>query len=77
MQYDELVAHFGGLSKAAAALELDRRAVNAWSKRRIPSKWQMKAESVTDGKLRADDEARAEATEMASYIVSQEKRVAA
>jgi hypothetical protein len=77
MHYEDLVGHFGGLSKAASALDLDRRAVNAWSKRRIPSKWQMKAEAITDGKLRADDEARAEATEMASYVAAQEKRVAA
>ncbi len=76
--YENLVAHFQGLSKAAKALDLDRRTVNSWSKRpRIPSRWQMKAETLSDGALRADDEARAEATEMASYVADHEKRAAA
>lgn len=65
MNYASLVSHYGGLSKAAEALELDRRTVHAWSKRRIPSKWQVKVEVLTDGKLRADRDARREATEIA------------
>jgi hypothetical protein len=76
MRYEDLIGHFGGLTKAAEALGLDRRVVHAWRKRRIPSRWQLKAESLSDGVLRADDEARDEAVEYASYA-ERLRRVAA
>ena len=78
MTYDQLVGHFGGPTKAADALGIeDRRTVHAWSRRRVPSRWQMKAEKLTDGKLRADKESRREAVEFASYLNGEDKRVAA
>lgn len=71
---------FGGPSKAAQALGIEsRQTVDSWRARRIPSKWQMKAENISGGKLRADREARKEAEEMASYLKpnGRERRVAA
>ncbi len=66
MKYAQLVAHFGGPTKAAKALGIqDRRRVHAWSTRRIPAKWQVKVEVITDGKLRADSAAKREVVEMA------------
>ena len=67
MTYSQLVAHFGGLSKAAEALGIDRRHVFNWSERRIPSKWQVKAEHVTGGKLGADRQARDDAAAFLEY----------
>lgn len=77
MKYKDLVGHFGGLTKAADALGIDRRMVDAWKKRRIPSKWQMKAQTLSEGALQADREALEEAAEIASYVAEQEKRAAA
>lgn len=68
MTYQQLLAHFGGLSKVAEALGVDRRRVWNWSERRIPSKWQAKIESVSDGKLRADKKARADAALFVSFM---------
>lgn len=69
MNYDQLTSHFGGPTKAAEALGLDdRRAVAAWKDRRIPSKWQMKAQAITNGVLKADKEAQTDAAEMAGYV---------
>ena len=73
MTYAQLIDHFRGLTKAADALGVDRRHVFNWKKRRIPSKWQVQAEVVSDGKLRADKASRNEATQFAPYI----KRAAA
>jgi hypothetical protein len=69
MQYADLVAHFGGPSDAADALGIDdRQTVHSWKTRRIPSKWQMKAQAITGGKLTADAQARSEAEELAGYL---------
>lgn len=71
MKYKQLVRHFGGLSKSAQALGLNRQTVHAWGVRdRIPGKWQMKAQALSGGALRADHEAKREALEMASYVDS-------
>ena len=75
MDYAELIAHFRRPSDAAKALEVDRRLVDAWKQRRIPSKHQLKAEHVTAGALKADDEARAEAQEILGYVAGQEARL--
>jgi hypothetical protein len=78
MTYEQLVAFFDGPTKAAEALGLkDRRQVATWIGRRIPSKWQIKAENISDGKLRADKEARDEAAEIARDFAESEKRAAA
>jgi len=69
MKYQDLVGHFGGLSKAAQVLGLSRQTVHAWkTRKRIPARWQVKAEAMTDGQLRADTASRREAYEMASYV---------
>jgi hypothetical protein len=68
MLYDDLVAHFGAPSKAATALGVDRRLVDCWKKRRIPTKHQLKAEILSEGKLAPDEEARREAAEMAALL---------
>ena len=67
MTYDDLKEFFGDSpSKIAEALGIeDRRTVAAWSERRIPSKWQIKAAAVSKGKLDPDEDARREATEFA------------
>lgn len=78
MNYEHLVKHFGGPTKAAEALGLeDRRAVGTWKGRRIPSKWQIKAEVISNGELKADREAHREAEEFARNHALIEKRVAA
>lgn len=78
MNYEQLVEHFGGPTKAAEALGIeDRQTVAAWKNRRIPSKWQIKAQNVSGGAVKADREARDEATEIASDLAALEKRAAA
>ena len=72
MTYDQLAAHFGGPTRAADALGIeDRRTVHAWKRRGVPARWQMKAEKVSGGKLRADKESRREAAEFASYFAKE------
>jgi hypothetical protein len=66
--YDELVAHYGRPSDAATALEVDRRLVDGWKKRRIPSRYQLKAQFLTSGELKADQEAMNEGQEIARYM---------
>lgn len=69
MRYKQVVAHFKGLSKAAQALGINRQNVHAWgTRKRIPSLWQMKLQSMTDGALEADAQARRDAAEMAELI---------
>jgi hypothetical protein len=78
MDYEQLCAFFDGPTKAAEALGLDdRRQVATWNGRRIPSKWQIKAEAISHGKLKADKEARDEAAEIARHVAQIEKRAAA
>lgn len=71
MNYKDLVAHFGGPSKAAQVLGLEdkRQTVHAWQYRpRIPSKWQLKAEALSRGRLKADRQAHQDAVELAGYV---------
>jgi hypothetical protein len=70
MNYAEMVAFFGGPSKIADALGIDdRQTVQSWSgRRRVPTRWQLKAEVVSRGALVADERARDEAKEMALYL---------
>lgn len=77
MKYDDLVSHFMSPSKAAEALDVDRRMVDSWKTRRIPSRWQMKAQTKSGGALQADQQAKDEAAEYALYVAEQEKRAAA
>lgn len=75
MTYDQLIGHYGALHKVAEALGLDRRTVHAWkNKRRIPSKWQVRAQTDSAGKLRADKEARADAAEFVAFMKPEAER---
>ena len=78
MNYQKLCDFFGGPTKAAEALGIDgRQTVAAWKNRRIPSKWQIKAQSVSKGALKADQEAHAEAAEISRDLTAVDKRAAA
>ena len=68
MLYDDLVGHFGTPSEAARALGVDRRLVDGWKKRRIPTKHQLRTERLSEGKLIPDNEAKKEAAEMAELL---------
>jgi hypothetical protein len=71
VNYKELVGHFGGPTKAAQVLGLElKQTVHAWGQqgRRIPSKWQLKAEALSRGKLKADRQAHQDAAELAGYV---------
>lgn len=76
MLYDDVVGHFGTPSEAARALGVDRRLVNDWKKRRIPSKHQLKAQLESGGKLQPDDEALKDAEELKEILMRPEARAA-
>ena len=67
MTYNQVIAHFGGLSKAAQGIGSYRQLVHTWKRRkRIPTSWQIKIEGITG--LKADGVARCTALEMSSYL---------
>ena len=69
MTYNQLTAHYRGLSKAARALKLARQTVFAWQGRNgIPERWQIRIEAQTDGKLKASRRARRSAEEFAALL---------
>lgn len=70
MNYNDLIAHWGGLSKAAQALGLERQKVFVWKKRRIPSKWQLKASTASKGRLKPDATAKQDAATVVAYMRS-------
>lgn len=72
MNYGQLVDHWKTPSAAAEALGVDRRRVDDWKKRRIPSKWQVKAAALSGGKLKADKKAQSEVAELAQYVAAQQ-----
>jgi hypothetical protein len=55
MYYDDLLDHFGGLSKAAKALGFSRQTVHGWKIRgSIPFEAQFRIQLKTKGRLKAD-----------------------
>jgi hypothetical protein len=58
MTYNEIVGHYGGLSKAAKALDMSKQRIHAWKRIRIPSDIQIRIAARTG--LRADREAHQE-----------------
>ena len=67
MNYNQVERHYGGQSKVAQALGLQRQTVHAWkARKRIPSRWQIKLEVLTG--LKADKKARCEVVDLASWI---------
>lgn len=76
MLYEDLVAQFGTPSSAAHSLGVDRRSVDGWKKRRIPTKHQLKAAALRPGVLVPDEQARKEGEELASILINPEARAA-
>jgi hypothetical protein len=76
MGYDDLVGHFGTPSEAGRALGVDRRQVNDWKKRRIPTKHQLKAQQESNGKLVPDAEALKEAAELKAILLQPQPKAA-
>jgi hypothetical protein len=59
MNYNRMLAHFGGLKKTAQALETSMQTVHQWKVRgNIPPKWQIKAHRRSEGRLKPDGAAR-------------------
>lgn len=78
MLYGDVVGFWGTPSGAAKALNVDRRLVDGWKKRRIPTKHQLNAQRLSDGKLIPDEQAKQEAAELAALLKpDQEERAAA
>lgn len=66
MTYDQVLAHYGGVSKTGRALGLTKQTVYAWGRgKRIPGKWQIKIAHQTP--LKADAAAQRDAHEIASW----------
>jgi len=53
----EIVAHFGGVTATARALDIARQTVQRW-KTRVPLGRQYEIQIITGGKLRANSQAR-------------------
>lgn len=68
MTYEDLIEHYKRPADAGRALGVDRRTVDMWKRRRIPSVHQLKAEHLTDGALKADQQAKDEGQEIARYV---------
>jgi hypothetical protein len=70
MTFEQILQHYGGLSKAAKALGLKRQTVNAWRHMsRVPTRWQLKVQAEAESRrLRADKDAMSEARQMAAYV---------
>lgn len=66
MTYNQIVDHYGGLSKAAQALGFSRQRVHAWKKIRIPSDEQLRIAALTG--LKADRQSYKQAARIASYV---------
>ena len=65
MTYNQIVEHYGGLSKAAQALGFSRQRMHAWKQIRIPSDVQLQIASLTG--LQPDRKAYQHAAQVASY----------
>jgi hypothetical protein len=70
MKYNELVACWGSLTSASKALGIKNiQTVHAWKDRkRIPTRWQLKATALSGGRLKPDRQARRDAAELAAYV---------
>ena len=57
MTIDQLIKHFGSQIKVAHALGCSQPCVSNWKTRgKVPALQQLKAQSITEGKLKADRE---------------------
>ena len=76
MKYEEAVLYFHRPIDLARALQLDRRTVDCWRRRRIPSRWQVQLETITGGVLTADEQARSDAELFAGYNRARQEEAA-
>lgn len=53
MTYDDLLEHYGSLTKAADALDLAKQTVHRWKAGEIPFRAQFIIQMKTNGKLKA------------------------
>jgi hypothetical protein len=70
MKYNDLVTYWGSMTNAAKVLGINnKQTVHNWrDRKRIPSKWQLKAEVLSRGTLKADRKAHADAAELVGYV---------
>lgn len=68
MDARQIEKHFDGLSEAARALGTTRQVVYGWREGGVPDEWQLKAEKVSGGLLRASKKAREFGLRIASYL---------
>lgn len=69
MNYNRMLAYFGGLKKTAQALETSMQTVHQWKVRgQIPPKWQIKAHQLSYGKLTPDRRSREFAAEIGAPL---------
>lgn len=66
MTYNQIVDHYGGLSKAAQALGFSKQRIFAWKQIRIPSDVQFEIAAATG--LKADRQAYKDAAKIAAYV---------
>lgn len=67
MTYNQIVDHYGGLSKAAKALDFNKQRIFAWKRNRIPSEVQIDIAQRT-GCLKPDAKALRDARRLAAYV---------
>ena len=69
MNYNRMLAHFGGLKQTAQALDTSMQTVHQWKVRgRIPAKWQIKAFRLSGGELKPDNATKRFATEVGAPL---------
>jgi hypothetical protein len=73
MTYNEIVGHYGGLSKAAKALDMSKQRIHAWKRIRIPSDIQIRIAALTG--LRADPDACTEIAALAAAAKRASRKV--
>lgn len=54
MTFNDVVSHFGGLTKASRAIRIKPSSVFIWQTRRVPDYRQFQIEKLTKGALKAD-----------------------
>lgn len=68
MRYEELVAYYGGLTKAATALGVSKQTIHRWKAGRVPTKWQYRLRNYSKGKLQPSPDAVKDAREMLALV---------
>jgi len=71
MKFSQVVAHYGGTTRAAEALGCAKQTVDSWKTHRIPSHWQAEIEVASEGKLTADKETYRDAKAYSEFLSRQ------